>query len=183
MRQTRFVGMGAAKMGFLNGLFGRKKAEAAFIRAAIRRYGSDVEELLRDPAPARAAEMRLLHCLLVQVRDDTLEQVQLQDAQAIPIYAKRHGVILHLMGSVHFVTFGVFDDTKGADLTNFRAAIAELRTIFAGNVRIVAFSGEMLVGNFGTSDHMSYTAVAPKFDRFLKALVNTEFGQVVEMSV
>jgi hypothetical protein len=121
--------------------------------------------------------------LLVQVRDDPVGQVQLYDAQAIPIYLKHDGVLMHLMGPVHFVSFGAFDNTKGADLTNFRAAITELRTTFEHNIRIVAFSGEMLVGNFGTSDHMSYTAVAPKFERFLKALVNTEFGQVTETSI
>ena len=92
-------------------------------------------------------------------------------------------MLMHLMGSVHFVTFGAFDYTKGADLNNFRAAIAELQATFGDDVRIVAFSGEMSVGNYGTGEYMSYTAVAPNFGRFLKAPVDTGFGQIFELSI
>jgi hypothetical protein len=122
-----------------------------------------------------------LHCLLVQVRDDTPDDIRRGVEQVIPICVKHRGTITDLMASIQLVAFGMLGGAREECRDDSRSAMEELRASLGGGVRIVAFEGDAAYGNVGTDRRMNYTILTPKFDRLLAALLDTDFGGVSEL--
>jgi hypothetical protein len=146
----------------------------------------DIRALLaRTPMPEiddiRALKTNWLYCLLVQVRDDTPEETQRNVEQCVPIYVRHHATIVDLTASFQFIAFGVHGEAKKECRDRSRAAAKELLAECGDTLRMVAFDGDMAYGNIGTDQRMNYTVFVPKFDRFLGALLNTEFGRITEL--
>lgn len=143
--------------------------------------------LARPPVPdgdeLRALKANWLYCLLVQVRDDTAEEIRRNVELCVPVYQKYRGTILDMTASFQFVAFGVHGQPKEESRDRSRAVVDELMAECAESVRIVAFDGDMTYGNIGTDICMSYSVLVPKFDRLLTALLNTEFGCVTELGL
>jgi hypothetical protein len=155
-------------------------ADADKIRAVLEK--ALAEAPAADTGDIRALKTNWLYCLLVQVRDDTSEDIRRNVERCIPVYLKHRGVIVDMTASFQFVAFGVHGQPQEECRKGSRAAVNELLTTCGENIRIVAFDGEMAYGNVGTESCMSYSVLVPKFDRFLEALLNTEFGSVTQLS-
>ncbi len=127
--------------------------------------------------------IRRLYCLLLQVRDDTSEDISENIARTVPICLENNGVILDMAASVQLVAFGAQD--FGGPVEQRRddsgKTSAQLLAALGTDVRIVSFSGDFGVGLVGTNRHISYTVLLPKYDRFLRALLDTEFGQMTDL--
>ena len=146
----------------------------------------DIGALLgRVPTPeiddVRALKTNWLYCLLVHVRDDTPEQIRRNVERCVPVYVKHHGAIVDMTASFQFVAFGVHGQAKTECRERSRAVVNELRATCGEDVRILAFDGDLAYGNIGTDERMNYTVFVPKFDRFLAALLKTEFGGITEL--
>lgn len=129
----------------------------------------------------RTLKTNWLYCLLVQVRDDTPEDMRCNAEQATLTFMKHHGVILDLTASLQFVVFGTFGEAKDKCRDDSSAASKELLLSLGNDIRIVAFDGNIAYGIIGADTRFNYTACVPKFDRFLAALLNTEYGRITEL--
>jgi hypothetical protein len=133
------------------------------------------------PSPTDAFDLKTswLYCLLVQVRDDTAADVRRNGEQAMAV-CQRRGVIMDIMASVQLVIFGYPDGTQEQCRTNGQSTAAELQASLGDDVRVVAFYGDVTHGLLGTKERFDYATLLPKFDRFLSALLATEWGRVTE---
>jgi hypothetical protein len=115
------------------------------------------------------------------VRDETPEDMRCNAEQATLTFMKHHGVILDLTASLQFVVFGTFGEAKDKCRDDSSAASKELLLSLGNDIRIVAFDGNIAYGIIGADTRFNYTACVPKFDRFLAALLNTEYGRITEL--
>jgi hypothetical protein len=136
---------------------------------------------MTDSDDLRSLKTSRLYCLLVQVRDNTPDDIQRNVEQVIPIYAKHSGVIIDMIASIQLVLFGLFAATLQNMSDDSRETAEELLNLTEDQVRIVAFNGNISYGNIGTNNSMNYTACLPKFDRLLAALLGTEYGCITEL--
>jgi|GraSoiStandDraft_26_1057304.scaffolds.fasta_scaffold227774_2 hypothetical protein len=143
-------------------------------RLATRVPASEMEDL-------RALKTNWLYCLLVRVRDDTAEDIRRNVERCVPVYLKHDGLVVDMTAWFQLVAFGVHGQPKEESRDRSRALVNDLMAECRESIRIVAFDGEMAYGNIGTDNFMSYSILIPKFDRFLVALLNTEFGHVTEL--
>jgi hypothetical protein len=151
----------------------------ARVRATMSRASSEVA--LIDLETLRALKTDWLYCLLAQVRDDTPEDIRCNIQQAIPICVKHCGLILDITASILFVAFGIHGGEKKENGDNSRSTLEELLASLNENIKVVSFDGDLPYGNIGTNQRMDYTILVPKFDRFIGALLSTEFGRVTEL--
>jgi hypothetical protein len=87
------------------------------------------------------------------------------------------------MGSIQLVAFGThtWSGTPEDCHRNSKITSGELIASLREEIGIVAFNGNISYGNIGSDQRFTYTIVVPKFDRFLAALLNTEFGRLTEL--
>ena len=107
-------------------------------------------------------------------------------AQVVAICLINQGAIVDMMASIQLVAFGMefghSSGSVGAIRRNSRMVSGELLATLRGDVRIVAFSGDIAYGNIG-AERFAYTILPSKFDRFLAALLDTEFGGITELTL
>jgi hypothetical protein len=158
-----------------------KRTLAGYVSAEV------VAKLAREPEqPKPDLTTSWLCCLLAQVRDDTPEVIQSNVAKIVPFYVRKGGIIVEMMSSIQLVTYGApYPWNKDKTTEDFaqarRDASVAILDAFDKDVRIVLFDGEFAVGTIGNNQRLSYTLLAPKFDRFFKALLETEFGSITEI--
>jgi hypothetical protein len=154
------------------------------IRSVFSRFltQEQVDAIARSPEKLDLTfSVTWLHCLLIQVRDDTPEDTQRNVAQIVPICLNNDGVIFDLMASIQLVGFGKLfrsDKTQQEYNHNSLNASSEILGCLGSNVRIVSFCGDIPYGNFGGDRRLAFTIAPPKFDRFMAALLDTKFGQI-----
>jgi hypothetical protein len=121
------------------------------IRAAFSRFVNPkmLDEFDRNKRLTQPLKVSWLSCLILQVSDESAEDIRLHTEQAIPISLKYRGVILDMMGSLQFVAFGTHGDPFQESLKNSRLASEELMMSLGSKVRIVRLNGEITHGIIG----------------------------------
>lgn len=162
----------------------RRKRE---IRSAFSRFltQDQVDAVAQTPAKLDFTHSTAwLHCLLIQVRDDTPDDTQRNITHIVPICLNNDGVIFDLMASIQLVGFGKLfrsNKTQEEHRHNGLNASNEILKTLGSNTRIVSFSGEIPYGNFGEDRRFAFTIGPPKFDRFMAALLETEWGRISDV--
>ena len=155
------------------------------IRRAFSRYltPKQVAKLAVNPEPpTRSLTTRQLYCLLSQVRDETVGDIQRNVAAALPIYLKHRGLIFDVISSFQLVAFGThnFGGTEQECRQDSQSAASELLAVLAQNIKIVSFDGDMSIGLLGSESRFSYSIAAPRLDCCVLTLLETEFGRINE---
>jgi hypothetical protein len=165
-----------------------KRRDLKAISAAFSRFlsPSAIAELAENPEKLDLTRLttKWLCCLLLQVRDDSPEDIQCNIAPIIPICLQNNGLIVDMMASIQLVAFGEIANIKCSienSRQNCRNSVNEILKLLDKNIKIVAFEGNLAVGNIGAGQRFNYTVLVPKFDRLLAALLNTEHGHVTEL--
>ncbi|MEZ5831098.1 MAG: hypothetical protein R3D05_07950 [Dongiaceae bacterium] len=164
--------------------FKRRRAHAK-LRAAYTRHLADevIDELIKGPRPLDAAPQPARLCyILLQVRDDPVEQVPALMSQAIDIIVRRNGSVWGVTSSLALASFGPpFSDDPERDLDQRTKSIARLLTELGPNVRIVYGNADGLLGNCGSANRPHFGPVLPDLARHLAALMALDFGQSAEV--
>ena len=160
--------------------------ERAEVRAAFTKYLADevADELLNNPRSPRLETQRAdISFILLQVRDDPLDQVQAHMANAIDIVLRRNGTVCDIMSSMAMAIFGhpISEDLDKSSDQRVKS-VARLVTELGTNVRLVHGTTEGLVGNVGSPHRLTYGALLPGFARYMTALTALEFGQSAEIA-
>ena len=158
----------------------RKKVRSAFSEYLANEV---IDEIVNNPDRTRKPPKRAEICfILLQVRDDTIEQVPASMAEAMDIILQRNGTVCDVMSSTLLAIFGfpISDDPeKNRDQRS--KSVVRLVTELGPNVRLVYGTVDGLVGNFGMARRFHYGPLLPGFARYLAALTALEFGQAVEV--
>ena len=164
----------------------KRRRERETVRAAFKKYlaGEVADELLNNPSSLRLETQRAQVCfILLQVRDDPVDQVQAYMTHAFDIILRRNGTICDIMSSMVLAIFGHPISEELEKSNDQRAkSVARLVTELGSNIRLVHGTAEGLVGNIGTPQRFRYGALLPDFARYLNALTALEFGQSAEAS-
>lgn len=160
--------------------------ERAEVRALIKKYLADevADELLNNPDRVRPKIERTDICfILLQVRDDPVDQVPAHMAHAMDIIVRRNGTVCDIMSSMVMAIFGlpVSDDLEEANDQRAKS-VARLVTELGPNIRLVHGTTEGLVGNVGSPHRFHWGPLLPGFARYMTALTALEFGQSAEIS-
>ena len=165
----------------------KRRRERAEVRAAINKYLANevADELLNNPDRVRPKIERADICfILLQVRDDPVDQVPAHMAHAMDIIVRRNGTVCDIMSSMVMAIFGHPISEELEKSNDQRAkSVARLVTELGSNIRLVHGTAEGLVGNIGTPQRFRYGALLPDFARYLNALTALEFGQSAEVPV
>jgi adenylate cyclase len=159
--------------------------ERAEVRAAFMKYLSPelVDRLSRNPDRVRLEVARADICfILLQVRDDPVDQVSAHIAHAMDIIIQCDGTVCDIMSSMVLAIFGLplrEDPEKSSDQR--AKSVARLVTELGTNIRLVYGTTEGLVGNYGSSDRFHWGPLLPGFARYMTALMALEFGQSAEI--
>ena len=163
-----------------------RRRERAQIHALIRKYLSEevADELLNNPSRVRLETQRADICfILMQVRDDPVDQVQAHLETAFDIILRRDGTICDQMSSFVLSIFGHPIETDPERASDQRAkSVARLTTELGANIRLVhGTAAEGLVGNYGSPDRIHWGPLLPGFAQYVNALTALEFGQSAEI--
>ena len=139
--------------------------------------------MLNQPDRVRLETQRAQVCfILLQVRDDPVDQVSAHMTHAFDIILRRNGTICDIMSSMVLAIFGhpiSEDPEKSSDQR--AKSVARLVTELGANIRLVHGTTEGLVGNYGSQDRVHWGALLPGFARYMTALTALEFGQSAEV--
>lgn len=133
----------------------KRRRERAKLRAAFTRDLAEevADELLNNPGLIRLETQRAEICfILLQVRDDRVDEVQAHLAKAMDIIMRRNGTVCDIMSSTMMSVFGfpiAMDPEKANDQR--AKSVARLVTELGPNIRLVHGTAEGLVGNFGSA--------------------------------
>ena len=162
-----------------------RRRERAQIHALIRKYLSDevADELLNNPSRVRLETQRTDICfILMQIRDDPVDQVQAHLETAFDIIIRRDGTICDQMSSFVLSIFGHPIEIDPERASDQRAkSVARLVTELGSNIRLVHGTAAGLVGNIGSQQRFHYGVLLPNFARYMSALTALEFGQSAEI--
>ena len=159
--------------------------ERAEVRATLRKYLADevADELLNNPDRVRLETQRADLCfILLQVRDDPVDQAQAYLAAAFDIIVRRDGLICDQMSSFVLSIFGHPIEMEPERASDQRAkSVARLMTELGANIRLVHGTAAGLVGNIGAPQRVTYGVLLPGFARYMTALTALEFGKSAEI--
>ena len=159
--------------------------ERAMVRAALTKYLADevADELLNNPDRVRLKIERADICfILLQVRDDPVDQVQAHMTHALDIIIRRNGTVCDHMSSLVLAIFG-HPISEDLDRSNDQRAksVARLVTELGSNIRLVHGTIEGLVGNYGSPHRIRWGPLLPGFAQYVNALTALEFGKSAEV--
>jgi hypothetical protein len=119
--------------------------------------------------------------ILLQVRDDPVEQAQAHAAQAMDIIMRRGGWC-DMMSSLVLAVFGLptSDDLEKSNDQRAKS-VARLVTELGANIRLVHGTTSGLVGTYGSPQRFHYGALLPGFAQYVTPLMALEFGQSAEI--
>lgn len=164
--------------------FTRRRGRAQS-HAVIRKHLSEevADELLNNPGRMALETQRADICfILMQVRDDPVDQVQSHVATAFDIIIRRDGLVCDMMSSVVLSIFGAPVQMDPERASDQRAkSVARLMTELGSNIRLVHGTVPGLIGNIGSSQRFHYGPLLPDFARYLSALTTLEFGQSADI--
>lgn len=164
--------------------FNRRRTRAD-LRAAFTRHLADevIDELINNPRPLQAEPRPArLSFILLQVRDDPVEQAPALMSKAFDIIVRRDGIVWGVASSIALASFGsLFSDDPDRDRDQRAKSVARLETELGSNVRLIYGSVDGLLGNCGSSERFHYGPMLPGFARYLTALTALEFGQAAEI--
>lgn len=164
--------------------FKRRHDEVKLRAQATRRLADEVaDELVRRPRlPRVGLASAPVRFILLQVRDEPVEQAAAAIATAIDLIERRSGMVTDVMASMVLAAFGLPEsDDAEKDRDQQAKAIARLVTELGPDVRLVHGAADGLVGTFGSAQHMHYGPLLPGFARYMAALIALEFGQSAEV--
>jgi hypothetical protein len=145
----------------------------------------DLREIPASREPLnRELKTAWLDCLLIQVYDDNSADISRNVERVVSICLQNQGVVLDLMASIQLVAFGIFAFQSGSkeEIRGYSSTtLDELIAALGKDVRIVRFSGDTSYGNVGGAERFAFTIAPNNFDRFLAALLSTDFGCVTEL--
>jgi hypothetical protein len=124
----------------------------------------------KSPSP-RKEDVRYI---VLQVRDDTPEDLQRHLDQALEIVVNQGGIVESIMSSIVSVIFKPTPDPQDRPVD---ALLARLGL----NVRAVYGHGECLRGFLGIPAAFSHGTILPNFNRTLEILLHLEFGSSAEI--
>jgi hypothetical protein len=130
-------------------------------------------EQLGSPGPS--PQWETVDYLIFQVRDDRLEDIQVNLSPALDLIVDCDGLVEAIMSSVVCAVFK--EETKSRE----RPAKALLDR-FGTNVRVVYGRGQFLRGNIGSAKRFTYGTTFPQFGKMLEALLRLEFGSSEEIT-
>ena len=119
----------------------KRKREREKLRAVFTKYLADevADELLNNPRSLRLGTQRADICfILLQVRDDPVDQAQAHMAHAIDIIIRRNGLVCDIMSSMVMALFGlpVSEDLEKSNDQRAKS-VARLVTELGTNIRLV----------------------------------------------
>jgi hypothetical protein len=159
--------------------------ERAEVRAAFMKYLTPalVDRLRSQPDRLRLETERADICfILLQVRDDPVDQVSAHMAHAMDIIVRRNGTVCDIMSSMVLAIFGHPISEELEKSNDQRAkSVARLVTELGANIRLVHGTTEGLVGNYGSPDRIHWGPLLPGFAQYVNALTALEFGQSAEI--
>ena len=159
--------------------------ERAAVRAALEKYLAPalVRRLSSQPDELRLETQRADICfILLQVRDDPVDQVSAHMTHAFDIILRRNGTICDIMSSMVLAIFGhpiSEEPEKSSD--QCAKSVARLITELGVNIRLVHGTAAGLVGNYGAPDRFHWGPLLPGFAQYVTALMALEFGQSAEV--
>ena len=155
--------------------FWRKRVRKAQIRGAFGKFISEqglreIERSLETPSNEfPPLNKEAIHYIILQVRDDTSEDVQRHLAQVLEILIEHDGVVEVFMPSIITATFKPTPDTNKPSLD---ALVGKL----GPDVRAIYGCGEYPRGTYGSQHSFSYGTIFPQIGIKLEALLGLEFG-------
>lgn len=159
--------------------------ERAAVRAALAKYLDPalVRRLSSQPDRLRLETERADICfILLQVRDDPVDQVSTHLAYAMDIIIRHDGLVCDIMSSMALMIFGLPLREDPEKCNDQRAkSVARLVTELGANIRLVHGTTEGLVGNYGSEHRVHWGPLLPGFARHVNALTALEFGQAAEV--
>lgn len=163
----------------------KRRRERAKLRAAFTRRLADevIDELVRNPRPIRMElQPATLRFILLQVRDDPVEQASAHMATAFDIIERRQGTVWGVASSMALASFGPpFSDDAERASDQRAKSVARLMTELDPDIRLVHGTVDGLLGNCRSPERMHYGPLLPQFARYLSALIALEFGQSAEV--
>jgi hypothetical protein len=163
----------------------KRRPEREKIRAAFSHYLTDefIDDLVNNPRPMPTTPQPAELCfILLQVRDDPLDQAPMRMSRAIDIIARRDGMIWNVLSSITLATFGLpVSEDPEKDRDQRTKSIARLVTELGSDIRLIYGTADGLLANSGSSQRFHYGPVLPDFQRYLDALTKLEFGQAAEI--
>jgi hypothetical protein len=162
----------------------KRRREQQELRALFKKHLADevADELLKNPRRLRLETHRAdISFILLQVRDDPVDQAQAHMAHAMDIIMRRGGWC-DVMSSLALSVFGlpVSEDVEKSNDQRAKS-VARLVTELGANIRLVHGTTEGLIGNYGSPERFHYGPLLPGFARYLTALTSLEFGQSAEV--
>lgn len=159
--------------------------ERKMVRAAVKKYlaAEVADELLNNPGSLRLETQRTQVCfILLQVRDDPVDEVSAHMTHAFDIILRRNGTICDVMSSMVLAIFGHPISEELEKSNDQRAkSVARLVTELGADIRLVHGTVEGLVGNYGSPHRIRWGPLLPGFARYVNALTALEFGQSAEV--
>jgi hypothetical protein len=158
----------------------RKKLRSAFSHYLANEV---IDEIVYSPPGTRGAPQPTALCfILLQVRDDPVDQAPAHLAKAFDIIQRRDGMVWGVMSSMAIATFGLpFSDDPERDLDQRAKTIARLTAELGDSVRLIYGTVDGLLGNYGSEHRFVYGPLLPGFERHVSALTALKFGQAVEI--
>jgi len=130
-----------------------------------------IEESSGKSPPPRKENIRYI---VLQVRDDTPEDLQRHLDQALEVVVSQGGVVESIMSSIVSVIFKPTPDPQDRP-------VDALLSRLGSNVRAVYGHGECLRGFLGIPAAFSHGTILPNFNRTLEILLHLEFGSSTEI--
>ena len=164
--------------------FKRRRDAAKLHAEATRRLADEVvDELIKNPRQPRIGlNPASIRFILLQVRDEPVEQAVATIAKAIDLIERRNGMVTDVMSSMVLAVFGLPDsDDAEKDRDQQAKTVARLIAELGPDVRLAHGTADGLIGTFGAPQHMHYGPLVPGFARYLNALIAVEFGEAVEI--
>jgi len=164
--------------------FKRRRDEAKLRAEGTRRLADEVaDELVRNPRPPQMGlSPASIRFILLQVRDEPVEQAAVNAAKAIDLIERRNGMVTDVMSSMVLAVFGLPESEDAEkDRDQQAKSVARLVAELGQDVRLVHGTAGGLAGTFGSPQHVHYGPLLPGFARYLTALMALEFGQSAEI--
>jgi hypothetical protein len=155
-------------MRWIKKLIKRRQMSRAFGQYMSRDALRELESMEGDPKQRPPLPLEEVYYIILQVRDDSLEDTQRCLVQALEILFNQGGVVESIMSSVVFVTFKP-DSMPARPIDAFFEALGS-------NVRAVYGQGGYPRGIFGSARIFRHGTILPNFNSKLEILGQLEFG-------
>jgi hypothetical protein len=164
----------------------RQRLRRKILLGTLSKYLSPeaIDSLVQNPIrPGRDLRAAEIDFLVLQVRDDVLEDVPKLLESPFRIVMDFDGTIWSVMSSVVNVVFGIpVGDGKDDHADRCARAAARLVEELGSNVRVVFGTAKGLHGAMGSEQRLVYGAVVPNFASILERLIKLEFGRLTRIS-